>query len=98
MLEAVLPETLRDHGEVWIVTSTGSGHHVNRTSHHNGGGVLENSVRVSQRSINRTMFSILVEVKAFSSFDVPVWPKTFLLRHILHFNPVVIERLFNPIE
>ena len=42
MLEAVLPEKLRDHGEVWIVT--GSGHHVNRTSHQKGGGVLENSL------------------------------------------------------
>ena len=42
VLEAVLPEKLRDHGEVWIVT--GSGHHVNRTSHQKGGGVLENSL------------------------------------------------------
>ena len=42
VLGAVLPEKLRDHGEIWVVT--GSGHHVNRSSHQKGGGVLENSV------------------------------------------------------
>mmetsp|Transcript_24463 Transcript_24463/g.27991 ORF Transcript_24463/g.27991 Transcript_24463/m.27991 type:complete len:807 (-) Transcript_24463:217-2637(-) len=42
VLSNVLPEKLRDHGQVWIVT--GSGHHVDRGSHQKSGGVLENAV------------------------------------------------------
>eukprot|EP00553_Chaetoceros_curvisetus_P003273 CAMPEP_0204619186 /NCGR_PEP_ID=MMETSP0717-20131115/5625_1 /ASSEMBLY_ACC=CAM_ASM_000666 /TAXON_ID=230516 /ORGANISM="Chaetoceros curvisetus" /LENGTH=433 /DNA_ID=CAMNT_0051633117 /DNA_START=282 /DNA_END=1584 /DNA_ORIENTATION=+ len=42
VLAAVLPDKLRHHGEIWVVT--GSGHHVNRSSHQKGGGVLETAV------------------------------------------------------
>jgi len=42
VLSTILPEKLRDHEEIWIVT--GSGHHVNSNSHQRGGGVLENAV------------------------------------------------------
>jgi len=42
VLSTILPEKLRDHEEVWVVT--GSGHHVNSNSHQKGGGVLENAV------------------------------------------------------
>lgn len=42
VLATVLPEKLKDHGEVWVVT--GSGHHVNRSSHQKTGGVLETAV------------------------------------------------------
>lgn len=42
VLSTILPEKLKDHGEVWIVT--GSGHHVNKISHLKAGGVLENAV------------------------------------------------------
>ena len=42
VLSNVMPGKLKDHGEVWIVT--GSGHHVSRSSHQKGGGVLENAV------------------------------------------------------
>jgi hypothetical protein len=42
VLSTILPEKLRDHEEVWIVT--GSGHHVNNNSHQKNGGILENAV------------------------------------------------------
>ena len=42
VLSTILPEKLRNHGEVWIVT--GSGHHVSKSSHQKGGGVLETAV------------------------------------------------------
>jgi len=42
VLRSILPEKLRNHGEVWVVT--GSGHHVNRNSHQKSGGVLETAV------------------------------------------------------
>ena len=42
VLSSIMPVKLKDHGEVWIVT--GSGHHVSRSSHQKGGGVLENAV------------------------------------------------------
>lgn len=42
VLSSVLPGKLKEHREVWIVT--GSGHHVSRSSHQKGGGVLENAV------------------------------------------------------
>ncbi len=42
VLSTILPEKLRDHEEIWIVT--GSGHHVSGNSHQKGGGVLENAV------------------------------------------------------
>eukprot|EP00979_Chaetoceros_neogracilis_P001386 scaffold246_cov177-Chaetoceros_neogracile.AAC.3 len=42
VLSNILPGKLKEHGEIWIVT--GSGHHVSRSSHQKGGGVLENAV------------------------------------------------------
>lgn len=39
VLSTILPEKLKDHGEVWIVTGAGSGHNVNKNSHLKGGGV-----------------------------------------------------------
>lgn len=42
VLSVILPEKLRDHQEVWVVT--GSGHHVSSNTHQKGGGVLENAV------------------------------------------------------
>jgi hypothetical protein len=42
VLANVLPEKLRDHGQVWLVT--GTGHHVGRNTHQKGGGALESAV------------------------------------------------------
>jgi hypothetical protein len=42
VLESILPQKLREHGEAWIVT--GSGHHVARQTHQKGGGALESAV------------------------------------------------------
>lgn len=42
VLSRILPQKLRVHDEVWVVT--GSGHHVARDSHQKGGGVLESAV------------------------------------------------------
>jgi Smr domain len=42
VLANVLPEKLRDHGQVWVVT--GTGHHVGRSTHQKGGGALESAV------------------------------------------------------
>ena len=44
VLETVLPQKLREHGEAWIVT--GSGHHVARQTHQKGGGALESAVLI----------------------------------------------------
>lgn len=38
MLDAILPEMLSSHPEVWVVT--GTGHHVAKGSHQRAGGVL----------------------------------------------------------
>jgi len=42
VLSSVLPQKLRDHNEIWVVT--GSGHHVGRNTHQKGGGALESAV------------------------------------------------------
>lgn len=42
VLANVLPEKLREYGEVWIVT--GTGHHVGTKTHQKGGGALESAV------------------------------------------------------
>lgn len=42
VLSKILPEKLRNHSEVWIVT--GTGHHIMRNTHKKSGGVLENSL------------------------------------------------------
>lgn len=42
VLSTILPEKLKDHREVWIVT--GSGHHVSKNSHQKQGGILESAV------------------------------------------------------
>uniref|UniRef100_A0A7S2I229 C3H1-type domain-containing protein n=1 Tax=Helicotheca tamesis TaxID=374047 RepID=A0A7S2I229_9STRA len=42
VLSQVLPDKLRNHKMVWVVT--GSGHHVNKNSHQKTGGILETAV------------------------------------------------------
>mmetsp|Transcript_32950 Transcript_32950/g.71305 ORF Transcript_32950/g.71305 Transcript_32950/m.71305 type:complete len:912 (+) Transcript_32950:402-3137(+) len=42
VLSTILDGKLRDHGEVWVVT--GSGHHVDTSSHQKRGGILEEAV------------------------------------------------------
>lgn len=42
VLSTILPDKLRNHSEVWIVT--GTGHHVVRNTHQKSGGILENSL------------------------------------------------------
>jgi hypothetical protein len=42
VLSNVLPEKLREQGQVWVVT--GTGHHVGHSTHQKGGGALESAV------------------------------------------------------
>jgi len=42
VLSTILPDKLRNHSEVWVVT--GTGHHVVRNTHQKSGGILENSL------------------------------------------------------
>jgi len=42
VLSKILPDKLRNHSEVWVVT--GNGHHVARNTHQRSGGILENSL------------------------------------------------------
>jgi hypothetical protein len=42
VLSSVLPEKLREHGQVWVVM--GTGHHVGRSTHQKSGGALEGAV------------------------------------------------------